>query len=735
MAGREYTPTEISSLILRRIKEDAESRTGEEFARVVITVPAYFGERQVAATREAGKLAGFRVLNIISEPTAAALAFGLIHEETDDSKTVLVYDLGGGTFDISIMMMASGMLTVMGTEGDNLLGGDDFDDLITSHLLQDAQDQFGVDLSKDRKAQQAIKSKSEETKISLSSGISAEITLPSLGKEAIDLEGELSRVDFEKMISQKIDQTIELTFKAIKDADLIPDDIDYILLVGGSTAIPLVESKLTAIFGASRIRKDVNPMQCVALGAAVRTSLETEIECLNCHKQNSINEENCSGCGSSLLGEDRISCPTCFMLSHVSETVCWKCGGALRGAGGAVPAQIAPKPREVNCPTCGKPFKPGTKICAICTPDAVVEGGLKCSKCGKLNPPGVIECVSCQGSMLVGPTEITSKDLGIELQDGSMEVILQKGTVYPTEDSHGQDFYTAAPGQRRLEIPIYEGPFPVARQNDLVGMVTMGLPEGLPYHTPVYIAFGLDKDRTITVAVKLRGMASQVKNARLQRGLMDPNNREKVDRVRHELTQFVDRWDPELTDAERGDFNLTLELLDQAINEDIAKLRMPIDELLNQVERKTKLAVSIRGSDAFTSAILRVGEKYMTSESREIFEQISNDFDQARARADWAAAEMILQRSDEAEAQLSPQLIMVIHTKTMADQNKVSLSLQNRIYDAHRQLDAALEHNNKDEVEKVFDLLYELWEKIKEELDRAGQSVPTMATRVTKDKS
>jgi len=732
MGGREYTPTEISSLILRRLKEDAEARVGDAFTRAVITVPAYFGERQVAATREAGKLAGLRVLNIINEPTAAALAFGLNREQSEDSKTVLVYDLGGGTFDISIIMMASGLLAVMGTEGDNLLGGDDFDDLISSFIMSDAQNQYGADLGQDRKALQAIRAKAEETKISLSSGVSAEITIPSLGKDAIDVEMELGRSDFESMIREKIDRTVELTDKAIRDAELRADDIDYILLVGGSTAIPMVEKKLATVFGSQRVRKDVNPMQCVALGAAVRTALETEIECLNCHNSNSIQNEICTTCGTSLLGEDRVSCPVCFMLSPIAETICWKCGSKLQGSS-TVFVATQPKPRTETCPICGKPFKPGTTICTICHPELIGEGGLKCNACGKVNPPGVEECVQCHAIMSVTrPTDITAKDLGIEISDGSMEVIIEKGSVYPTDESRGKDFYTAVPGQRRLEIPIYEGPYPIAKQNELVGLVTMGLPDGLPNKTPVLISFGLDKDRTITVTVKLRHSSGQVKNARLQHGLMDPQHRERVEKIRQNLTHFMDKWDDELTDAERKDFLQTLDLLDQAINEDISKLRIPIDELLRQVDYKTNLATNTRGTDAFNSAIVRVGGKYLSPDILELFVQIGRDFDQARSRADWAAAEQIIQRADEAVNQLSAPMMVVIHTRTMADQNKIPLSLQNRVYDMHRKMDNGLEANDQEVVGSAIQSLFELWPEITAELERSGQNVPITTTGVTR---
>ena len=631
------------------------------------------------------------------------------------------------------MMMASGLLTVMGTEGDNLLGGDDFDDMVSSFIMDDAQNQYGVNLSQERKALQSIRSKAEETKISLSSGMSAEITIPSLGKEAIDLEMELSRSKFESMIREKIDCTVDLTYKAIREAELKPEDIDYILLVGGSTAIPLVEKKLTSVFGSQRIRKDVNPMQCVALGAAVRTALETEIECLNCHNQNSIQNEICASCGHSLLGEDRISCPMCFMLSPITESSCWKCGSKLQEPS-TTNLATQPKPRTETCPTCGKPFKPGTTICTICHPELIAEGGLKCNVCGNVNPPGVQECVKCHVNMAVTrPTDITAKDLGIEIiDDGSMEVILEKGSVYPTDEPRGKDFYTADPGQRRLEIPIYEGPYPIAKQNELVGLVTMGLPEGLPNKTPVYISFGLDKDRTITVTVKLRHGSGQVKNARLQHGLMDPQNRERVEKIRQDLTHFMDRWDEELTDAERKDFLHTLDQLDQAVNEDISKLRIPIDELLRQVDHKTSLATNTRGTDAFNSAIIRVGGKYLSPEFLELFTQIGRDFDQARSRADWAAAEQIIQRADEAINQLSEPMMVVIHTRTMADQNKIPLSLQNRVYDMHHKMDKGIETTDKEAVNSAIEALFELWPEIRSELERSGQSVPVTKTGVSR---
>jgi len=270
IGGKTHTPVEISAMVLKQIKADAERALGEEVTHAVITVPAYFEERQRHATAEAGKAAGLTVLEIIDEPTAAALAFGLGKEE--QQHRVLVYDLGGGTFDISLIQMYNNNYAVLEIQGDNWLGGDDFDQKVVGHMIEWISDNYPVDPSKRPGFLMRAKPEAEKAKKALSVQQRTEVLWafnePDHGM--IDMQMELTREQLEDDIRDMLESTIGLVQTALKNQTLGPDDITAVLLVGGSTAIPLVRSLLAEVFGENKIRVDVNPMECVALGAAVR---------------------------------------------------------------------------------------------------------------------------------------------------------------------------------------------------------------------------------------------------------------------------------------------------------------------------------------------------------------------------------------------------------------------------------------------------------------------------------
>ena len=238
--GKQYSPPQISSMILEKIKQDAEMRLGDKVEYAVITVPAYFTEKQKAATRKAGQLAGLKVQKILDEPTAAAIAFGVDNVGPDDAKTILVYDLGGGTFDVSVLTIVGGIFAQLNIEGDMWLGGDDFDHKIMDHVVQHVESVYGIDPRKDARFMIELKKKAEQTKKSLSSMNRTDITIPGLLKngdgDLIDLELELSRSVFEQMIAPSVAKSVELVRIAIKNAGetMTPDQIDHVLLVGGS---------------------------------------------------------------------------------------------------------------------------------------------------------------------------------------------------------------------------------------------------------------------------------------------------------------------------------------------------------------------------------------------------------------------------------------------------------------------------------------------------------------------
>ena len=269
--GKEYSPQEISAMILTKLKNDAESYLGEKVTQAVITVPAYFNDSQRQATKDAGKIAGLDVLRIINEPTAAALAYGLDKGENKSQK-ILVYDLGGGTFDVSILEIGDGVFEVIATNGDVKLGGDDFDEEIMKLLLDEFKKSNGIDLSADKLAMQRLKEAAEKAKIDLSAVTKTTINLPFITADATGpkhLEYDLTRAKFDDITKKFVDRTLEIMRRAMKDAKLSYSDISKVLLVGGSTRIPAVVEAVKNEVGKDPY-KGINPDECVAIGAAIQ---------------------------------------------------------------------------------------------------------------------------------------------------------------------------------------------------------------------------------------------------------------------------------------------------------------------------------------------------------------------------------------------------------------------------------------------------------------------------------
>ena len=267
--GHEYTPQEISAMILQKIKADAESYLGEKVTDAVITVPAYFDDAQRQATKQAGEIAGLNVSRIINEPTAAALAYGL---DKANSHTIAVYDLGGGTFDISILDLGEGVFEVKSTNGDTHLGGDDFDQVILDHLAQEFKKESGVDLKTDRQALQRLRDAAEKAKIELSSTQEAEISIPFVTADTSGpkhLEMKVSRAKLEAMVQPLIDKTFDAVKSALKDAGIEANKIDEVILVGGMTRMPAVQKSVQDFFG-KEPHKGINPDEVVAVGAAIQ---------------------------------------------------------------------------------------------------------------------------------------------------------------------------------------------------------------------------------------------------------------------------------------------------------------------------------------------------------------------------------------------------------------------------------------------------------------------------------
>ncbi|MGB8258910.1 MAG: Hsp70 family protein [Terracidiphilus sp.] len=492
MGGKPFSPIQISSMILKKVKEDAEMRLNDTVEYAVITVPAYFTDKQKDATRKAGQLAGLKVQKVLDEPTAAALAFGVDNVGPDDSKTILVYDLGGGTFDVSVMTIVSGAFVQLNIEGDMWLGGDDFDRKLMDHVLRHVKMVYGIDGATDPKFMVELKKKAEQAKKALSSMTRTDITIPGMLKsdagDLIDVELEISRSEFEALISSDVARSMEIVHKAIRNAGeaMTPEQIDHVLLVGGSSYIPLVQSSLAAIFGRQKLMMNVDPMKCVAYGAAILSAKWAEkVECPNGHPnpgKNIVCES--AGCGLPLASSDGIIVAPGVTPMHYG---------------------IRTRAKTVRCPR-GHENSGQNRKCQV-------EG---CSE-------------------------------AITGADDCFEVIIPKGSSYPTPDPVPQRFTTPAPNLKRLRVPIYAGLDPVASKNELQATIWLELPQGVREATPVEVAFSLDDDGILKkVQVKLLdGSGTQIETY-LDRGSeLRSRIEQRLDQLKRKKDESREELDPE----------------------------------------------------------------------------------------------------------------------------------------------------------------------------------------------
>jgi len=461
MDGNQYSPPQISSMILKKIKEDAKLRLNDEVEYAVITVPAYFTEKQKDATRKAGQLAGLKVQKILDEPTAAAIAFGIDNVGADESKTILVYDLGGGTFDVSVLTIVGGIFAQLNIEGNMWLGGDDFDRKIMEHVLRHIESVHGINPRKDARFMIKLKEKAEQAKKSLSTMTRTDITIPGMLKneegDLIDVELELSRAEFERMISTQVAESVELVRTAIRNAGetMTPDQIDHVLLVGGSSYIPLIRKSLAAVFGEAKLLMNVDPMKCVAYGAAVLSAKWAEnVECPKGHRNPGKN---------------------------------------------------------MVCDVCGEPL-------------AVMAGSFE------------------------GAAEVTGIHYGIQVEGDGFEIVIPKGSSFPTPDPIKKRFVTPRENLKRIRVPIYAGFDAIASKNEFQAIVWLELPPNVPAKTPLEVAIKLDGDGILEQVVVrlLDGGGAQIES------FLDRGNtlRSKMEKKLDQLKRKKDSGSGLSTDAD-----------------------------------------------------------------------------------------------------------------------------------------------------------------------------------------
>ena len=464
IGNKEYSPIDISAMILKKAKEDAEFRLGEPVTHAVVTVPAYFSQIQRDATRKAGLKAGLNVIKVLEEPTAAAIAFGT--DSGDGTpKTVLVYDLGGGTFDVSLLMVAGSIFAPLNIEGDMWLGGDNLDQVLVDHALEWVESEYGMDGTKDHRFMAELRKAAQSVKERLSASNSAYLVLSGMLKDddgnLLDVDIEIKRDQYERMILPlvarykecscgqanypeddrcakcnagigsrpvKDGKTLQIVHRTLEEKNQTVDQIDYVLMAGNSTAVPLVQKAIEEMFGRDKVVRKIHPKHSVALGAAIQAAwIGDAIVCVKCDHVNEPNVKTCANCSASLGFDEAAEAPA------GSDSIQIEIG-----------ATEPDRPRRA----------PGGEV-----------GG------------------------------IAAMNYGTQSAGDTFNIFINKGDPYPTDDPKTQIFYTRIPNQRMVSIPIFGGSnLEKASLNERQGQAFAILPRGLPQDTPVRVKLWLDGD-------------------------------------------------------------------------------------------------------------------------------------------------------------------------------------------------------------------------------------------------
>ncbi|MFD3518358.1 Hsp70 family protein [Streptomyces sp. NPDC058657] len=716
----QYTPVQISAIILRRLKTDVEARLGVVFDRAVITAPAYFGERQLAATRAAGELAGLHVVRVLVEPTSAALAHGLTRPQDAAPATFVVYDLGGGTFDVSVLNTAPGYLDVMALGGDNLLGGTDFDDLLAAHLKerwlrgsrQEPHDHVPAP-SDDYRLRRAA----EQAKIRLSAATGTDVTVSPLGVAGATLEQHVARSSFEELISAPVARTVGHTKESLSRIDHLPQDVSQVLLVGGSSAIPLVRESLAALFGEERLRTDIDPMHCVALGAAVQSALLEELTCPACHTVSPITEGACHGCDAPLVGTATVDCPGCHVPAPAGSATCPVCAADLSG--------LTPPPLTatvVECSACGEENPAAALVCTLCDEPLPGFAGLKCPGCGMVNSAGLSACSHCDEEFAVStPLEVTALPFGIQQKDGTLRVLVEAGESYPT-DWHVKDFQLTGRKGDMLEILLREGDLQPAHLNDLCASHTYEIEEDITGTRSLVIRARLNSDRIIDLEFRIDN--GEWHAVALNRNPLTSKFRSRVLNVHRDYLTYLANWSYELEQAEM----LQLQATERTLRALLAggSTSGTLDHLLDDARRRREQQDSVRWACALSALYPRYVPHLMSAQDLTTMRTSNADIRAARKEGDLQGAHTLAEQVIALKDRLGDDLYRTVSALASASQGRVSSALARRILQVGELLKDAAASGNTAAQDAATSQMVDLHKEAAREL--AQQDVPERQT-------
>jgi molecular chaperone DnaK (HSP70) len=566
----EYSPEAISAMILRQVVEDARTALGgEKITHAVITVPAYFSEIQRAATRKAGEQAGLIIQKIIDEPTAAAFAFGMYKSE--EYPNLLVFDMGGGTLDISLLYVKNRKFVVDATKGNMWLAGDNFDQKIVEIINDWVKEFYGKELLHDKEFIMAAKREAEKAKKCLTDNPQADVIIPAFvpldSGEKVDIALTVSSSEFEKRIEGDVEESIQLVRQVLKDNNLETGDISKVILVGGATFVPLVRRKLEELFGQDKVKYDVDPMEAVALGAAILADNLDGVECPNCNEKNDFTAKECTKCQNSLVTG-------------------------------------RPVYKGIECPKCEEINKYDNE---------------KCEACGHL-----LESVrSVRGLSLY---EITERDFGIGVVDQKGETdefsrIISAGTPYPLKKPKKHRYMTTS---RKIKIPVYVGDKPKASENEYLGLVDYELPRDAPSETPVWVSFNYDRHRILTVGIEVEGRP-ELNHQTTPKRHVPKTSALDGDQLRaslHNAIEFIknmsEKFSEFFEDEQKREIEKDLRNASQALRQKDSKVVQKALETLMQIQQNFEIITVLQMSDMLMLEVNPKTSQYLAELSKKL---------------------------------------------------------------------------------------------------------------------